>query len=80
MSEAIEPATAASPTRLIPVNAWNDYHPWPSPAGIRNLVFHGGTNGFDACIRRVGRRVLIKEDAFFAWVDQQDAIANGGGR
>jgi hypothetical protein len=79
MSNGIHETTEAQPqTRLIPVNAWKDYHPYPSTASLRNLIFHGRTNGFDACIRRVGRRVLIKEDAFFAWVDQQDAKTRGG--
>lgn len=54
-------------TRLIPVPAWSQYHPWPSVAGLRYLIFNAAENGFEACIRRIGRRVLIDEQAFFKW-------------
>lgn len=57
--------------RLIPVTDWKDHHAWPSPGGLRHLIFFAETNGFKQVIRRVGRRVLIDEAAFFAWVDQQ---------
>lgn len=57
---------------LIPVNRWNERHAWPALGGLRHLIFHAKTNGFDAVIRRVGRRVLIDEDAFFEWVDRND--------
>jgi len=50
------------PRRLIPVTQWNDHHAWPPQGGLRHL----------ACVRRVGRRVLIDEAAFFAWADTQD--------
>ena len=60
--------------RIIPLSKWEQFHPWPTTAGLRHLVFHAGNNGFNAVIRRVGRRVLIDEAAFFAWVDTQ----NGG--
>lgn len=55
-------------TRLIPVTKWPEIHPWPSVAGLRDLTFHAKRNGFDAVVRRVGRRVLIDEAAFFEWV------------
>lgn len=52
--------------RLIPVPAWPEHHAWPPIGGLRHLIFYASTNGFDQVIRRVGRRVLIDEDAFFA--------------
>ena len=55
--------------RLIPVPKWNLYHEWPPQGGLRHLIFYASTNGFHAVIRRVGRRVLIDEAAFFAWVE-----------
>ncbi len=55
-------------TRLIPANHWNDFHPWPPIGGLRHLIFFSESNGFDQVIRRVGRRVLIDESAFFSWV------------
>ena len=38
---------------------------------MRHLIFFAKSNGFDAVVRRVGRRVLIDEAAFFVWVDKQ---------
>jgi len=63
-------AAVKSP-RLIPVPQWNSYHAWPPPGGLRYLIFHAKSNGFDKVIRRVGRRVLIDEQAFFEWVESQ---------
>lgn len=62
-------------TRLIPVPKWSEHHEWPPLGGLRHLIFNSKSNGFDECIRRVGKRLLIDEQAFFHWVDKQ----NGGG-
>lgn len=59
-------------TRLIPVTEWNDHHTWPPYGGIRHLINQEKVNGFSAVIRRVGRRVLIDERAFFEWVEAQN--------
>lgn len=68
----------ANPTKLIPVNAWEKHHPWPSTSTLRYYIFHAESNGFNHCIRRVGRRVLIDEAAFFEWVDQANSkVAQG---
>lgn len=66
-------AGAAPRGRLIPVTEWNAHHSWPPIGGLRHLIFHADANGFNQVIRRVGRRVLIDEAAFFAW-----ANSNGG--
>ena len=58
-------------TRLIPVTQWINYHPWPPIGGLRHLIFYEETNGFKHCVVRLGRRVLINEDKFFEWADQQ---------
>jgi len=60
-----------SEKRVIPVTEWSSYHPWPSTAGLRWLIFNAGRNGFEKCVRRVGRRVLIDEAAFFVWLEEQ---------
>lgn len=60
-------------TRLIPVPDWNNHHTWPPAGGLRHLIFNAEKNGFDQVVRRVGRRVLIDEAAFFAWVEKQGA-------
>lgn len=65
-------------SRLIPVGKWNDYHDYPKVGGLRHLIFFADTNGFKRCIRRVGRSVLIHEDAFFKWVEETNGIAKIG--
>ncbi len=65
--------TPESNTRLIPVTQWP--HPWPTVSGLRHLIFFAETNGFKKVIRRIGRRVLIDEKAFFAWADQVGKIS-----
>ena len=64
------------PRRIIPVPDWNKHHAWPPTGGVRHLIFHAKENGFDKVIRRAGRRVLIDEQAFFEWLDEQ----NGGAK
>lgn len=59
--------------RYIPITAWNEKHDWPPIGGLRHLVFHSESNGFNKVIRRVGRRVLIDEHAFFQWVEAQNS-------
>lgn len=58
-------------SRFLTVRQWTEQHSWPPLGGVRHLIFNADRNGFDAVIRRVGRRVLIDETAFFAWIDQQ---------
>lgn len=57
---------------LIPVPDWNKYYSWPSVSGLRHLIFDAENNGFDKCIRHVGKRVLIYVPSFLEWVDEQD--------
>lgn len=57
--------------RFIPVTNWPQYHSWPPIGGLRHLIFHEKTNGFDKCVIRAGRRVLIDESAFLQWLESQ---------
>jgi hypothetical protein len=59
-------------TRLIPIPKWNQYHPYPSPAGLRHLRFYSKTNGYGPAFKRCGRRILIDEAAFFECVEAQN--------
>lgn len=56
--------------RLIPIPQFNKFHPDPSPAALRWMVFTN-KNGFARCIVRRGRRVLIDEHEYFRWLDEQ---------
>lgn len=58
-------------SRLIPVTLWPEHHAWPPLGGLRHLIFNAKTNGFNSCIVRIGRRVLIDEEAFFQWASNQ---------
>lgn len=46
-------------SRLIPLTDWPKHHTWPPLGGLRHLVFHAESNGFNHVIRRIGRRVLL---------------------
>lgn len=59
----------AEANQLCTVKQWAERHSWPPIGGLRHLIFNAQTNGFNKVIRRVGRRVLIDEAAFFDWVN-----------
>ncbi len=40
--------------------------------GIRGLIFRANKNGFNSCIKKVGRRVLISRNAFINWIEAQN--------
>lgn len=58
--------------RLIPLTDWPKWHPWPTVSGLRMMVIRVATNGADVWLRRVGKRILIREAAFFRWVESQN--------
>ena len=60
----------SAPDRIIPLTMWPHYHPWPPIGGLRHLVFFAPENGFDHCLIRKGRRVLISERRFFEWANR----------
>ena len=41
-------------------------------SSIRWLIFNAESNGFNACIRRIGRKVLIDLDAFEFWLSKPE--------
>ena len=69
------PTSNENQSRLLPVTLWNKYHAWPPIGGLRYLIFHAKKNGFSHAVRRVGRRVLIDEAAFFEWVETQNGAS-----
>ncbi len=72
-------ATPESNRRLITIDAWPDFHPWPTANGLRFYVKHRHTNGLDkhGAVLRVGRRILIDSDRFHKWIDAQNGIEDG---
>jgi hypothetical protein len=58
--------------RLSPVKKMPEYYPGAvSESSIRWWIFNSKTNGFESCVRRLGRKILIDLDAFEAWIDKQ---------
>ncbi|KTD41852.1 hypothetical protein [Legionella parisiensis] len=57
--------------RYIPVPQWDKCYDWPTTAGLRNLIFNKDKNGFAKVVKKVGKRVLIDESAFFEWIANQ---------
>lgn len=55
--------------RLIPVPHFNQFHPDPTPAALRWMIFTN-KDGFNRCVVRRGRRVLIDEAEYFRWLDE----------
>ena len=62
--------------RYIPVPNWEKHHDWPRIGGLRNLIFNRQSNGFDkfGVVKKIGKRVLIDEAAFFEWVANQGKV------
>ena len=57
---------------LLNVRQFATKHPAFTESGLRHLIFWERQNGLHVCIRRIGRRVLIDEEKFFEWVEQQN--------
>src|ERR1700688_1161176 len=43
--------------------------------GLRMLLFHSRTNGLEACVVRLGRKLVIDEAAFVEWLERRRADA-----
>ena len=60
------PTNTSSPYLTVKQTAGK--HPAFSEGALRWAIFNRHANGFDACLIRIGRRLLIDEFAFLAWV------------
>ncbi len=54
---------------LLTVRQFAEKHRAFSEASLRFSIQNSNKNGFDKVIRRLGRKILIDECAFFKWVD-----------
>jgi len=59
------------PYEILTVKLFSQKHPAFSEASLRHLIFYARSNGFDKCLRRAGRKILILESEFFVWLDNQ---------
>ena len=58
------------------VNQFTEKHPAFTTGGLRALIFNESINGLakSGAIVRIGRKVLIDETKFFAWVESQNKV------
>lgn len=57
--------------RLATVKQIPQHYPVFTESSIRWLIFNEKCNGFAACVRRLGKKVLIDLDAFENYIDAQ---------
>lgn len=76
IQEKLSRSTSLQKTKYIPVPQWEKNHEWPPTSGLRNLIFNKHKNGFDkfGVVKKVGKRVLIDETAFFDWVAHEGKV------
>ena len=63
--------TTSAPRGVYSVQQFAEKYPSFSVGMLRNLIHFEDTNGFSAVIRRIGRRIFIIEESFFAWMDSR---------
>jgi len=66
-----------SSKRLVPPKQIPQIYPGAfTESSIRWLIFNEKTNGFNCCIYRIGRKILIDLDFFEDWIFKQGGISN----
>ena len=55
---------------LLTVSQFIEKHQWATRGGLRQLLFERETNGLNVAVVRIGRKLLLDEDRFFAWVEK----------
>lgn len=71
--------TSDSPTFLT-VNQFSTKHPFVTPGGLRFQIFNAKQNGLDkaGAVVRLGRRVLLDEEKYFAWIQSHQKVTDNG--
>lgn len=64
--------TTEAKRHILTVQQFCQQHPAFSEGGMRWFLFHRKSNGLDKAVVKCGRRVLIDEDRFFQWLDEQN--------
>ncbi len=57
-------------SKYLTVKQMADRHPAFSESSLRYHIFNEHTNGFSKVIIRVGRKVLLNEEAFLGWIEE----------
>lgn len=58
---------------LLTIRQFVEKHRAFTEGGLRYLIFNRKTNGFDNCVKRMGRKILLDEGAVLQWLDTQEA-------
>ena len=61
---------AEEESKLYTVKQFAEKHAWPSESALRALILNASTNGFQNVFKRVGRRILVDEVAFWKAVNR----------
>ncbi len=64
---------------LLTVKLFAAKHPAFTKSILRSWVFYRTENGFDQCIVRIGRKLLINEASVFEWIDRQNEESKQAG-
>lgn len=57
-----------SESQFYTIDQFTKKHHAFTPSSLRWLLFNRATNGLDAAVVQIGRRVLIDEPAFVEWL------------
>ena len=77
-TEVVNEAKATATPILLTVIQFSAKHSFVTPGGLRFQIFNAAENGLEksGAIMRIGRRVLINEEKYFSWIEDQQT----GGR
>ena len=66
-----EGKTSGKVPTLFTVSQFSEKHSFISEGGLRFQIFDAKDNGLEkaGAVVRIGRRVLINEEKYFAWID-----------
>ena len=59
--------------RLLTIEQWPQFHPWPPIGGMRHIRFNADEKGATDCFVKKGGRVLVRERKFLEWASSNDA-------
>lgn len=68
MKTEVQIPQSTAPGRFLTVKQFSEKYAWPM-GGLRHLIFYENENGFHAVVRRIGRKILLNEEAFLLWVE-----------
>jgi hypothetical protein len=69
--------TTQTTPNYLTVNQFVNQHPAFTLGGLRAWIFNSNTNGLkdSGAIVRIGRKVLINSEKFYAWIESQNKAA-----